>query len=361
VKKYILLFWKIFLYIILSLIALFVTIISFSYYYYSVWYSSVSLDEKVKVFSWITQSDFIVSDSWSTRRSGNTFLSIPEWYIVSISDDYTTWLEKWNNPSDFPYMQYLKDYWIMYGKITAIMDEQIPRDYEYHTMVRVIWLSTTLEFWLKATYEYTIWRITSLRSWKTPIDTYYTEISRKYVDFILLRPWYEFNYTDAIIGLQYNTWTSLVRSTERYLLYFGEFFIKKFYAKLIENAAKSSFAVPDIWTSVRGSFSADVDSLDPKNINITQDGIRVTRYYPFTEILPKILELPQSNIVDIAGNKKIVIETISTTEETSTWSIFSFTIPIDASKKRNYIYLKPESIKNYMNNSSVKISHIYDF
>lgn len=249
----------------------------------------------------------------------------------------------------------------MYGKITAIMDEKIPRDYEYHTMVQVIWVSTTLEFWLKAIYEYTIWRITSLWSCNTPIDRYYTEISRKYVDFILLRPWYEFNYTDAIMGLQYDTWSSLVRSTERYLLYYGEFFIKKLYAKIIENAAKSSFATPDIWTGVRGNFPVDVASVDPKNINITHDGIKITRYYPFTEILPKILELPLINIADIAGNKKIVIETISSSGEISTWSIFSFNVPIDASKKRNYIYLKPESIKNYMNSSSAKITHIYDF
>lgn len=308
----------------------------------------------------MVQTDFIITDSWSIRRTGNTFLSIPEWYIVSISDDYTTWLELWKNPSDFPYLQYLKDYWIMYGKITAIMDENIPRDYEYHTMVQVIWVSTTLEFWLKAVYENSIWRVTSFFSWKTPVDAYYADTSRKYVDFILLRPWYEFNYTEAIRGLNYQTWASMIRSTERYLLYYVEFFIKKFYAKFIEDAAKSNFAIPDIWTMVWGDFAADISSIDPKNINISLDGIKVTRYYPFTEILPKIIEFPGTNISNIAGNKKIIIQTITSDSET-VLSLFSFTIPIDSSKKRNFIFLEPENIKNILNDEKMKISHIYDF
>ncbi len=359
-KKFFKFFWKMFLYFLLLLVILSWIIASFSYYYYSVWYSSITIDEKLNVFSWMVQSDFIITDSWSTRRTGNTFLSIPEWYIVSISDDYTTWLELWKNPSDFPYLQYLKDYWIMYGKITAIMDDKIPRDYEYHTMVQVIWASTTLEFWLKALYESTIWHMTSLISYQTPVDLYYTSSSRKYIDFILLRPFYEFNYTHELEGLKYQVWSSVVRSTERYIFYYTEFFIKKFYAKLIENATKSSFAIPDIWTEVNGNFSSGVVLLDPKNIILTQSGIKISRYYPFTEILPKILASPENKIVDIAGNKKLIIESISSDWEIVP-SIFSFPIPIDSSKRRNFSYIETENIKDILNNSKLKLSHIYDF
>lgn len=49
-------------------------------------------------------------------------MSIPEWYIVSISDDYTRFLELGNNPSDFPYFSYINDYWRMYGEISHILD-----------------------------------------------------------------------------------------------------------------------------------------------------------------------------------------------------------------------------------------------
>jgi hypothetical protein len=82
----------------------------------------------------------------------------------------------------------------MYGKITAIMDGTIPRDSEYHTMVQVIGVSTTLEFGLKSFYESTIGRMTAWSRYDTDEDQYYHAISRKYVDFILLRPWYEFDF-----------------------------------------------------------------------------------------------------------------------------------------------------------------------
>lgn len=144
------------------------------------------------------------------------------------------------------------------------------------------------------------------------------------------------------------------------MLYYIEFYTKKFYARFIENAAKSSFAIPDIWTEVHGNFSTGVVLLDPKNIILTQNGIKITRYYPFTEILPKIIESSGTSIGDIAGNKKIIIETITSDSETVS-SLFSFTIPINTSKKRNYIFLEPENIKNILNDEKMKISHIYDF
>jgi hypothetical protein len=110
----------------------------FSYYNYSRGYTSITDIERGSLFSGMTQDSIILTDTPTSRRTGNTFMSVPEWYIVSISSDYTLWLESGKNPSDFPYWQYLVDYWFIYGKITALMDGMIPRDSEYHTMVQVI-------------------------------------------------------------------------------------------------------------------------------------------------------------------------------------------------------------------------------
>lgn len=359
-KKVLKFIWKAILPIILFTLLIWGALGYFSYHYYNIWYNSVSKDEKINVFSWITQLDIILTDSGSIRRTGNTFMSIPEWYIVSISDDYTTWLEAWKNPSDFPYWQYLEDYWVMYGKITSIMDGTIARDYEYHTMVKVIGVSTTLEFWLKAIYESSIGYITSLFSWSTSTDMYYTHVSRKYVDFILLRPWYEFDYSQAISELKYDFSNSTIRSTERFCIYYIEFSIKKFYAKIIEDATHSSFAIPDIWTEIHGEFSTGVLLIDNKNIVLTKNGIKVSRYYPFTTILPKVITYSGSKIQDIAGNKKVVVEFIS---PISFWfsSIFSFPIPIDTSKKRDFLFINPENIASLSDDKEFKISHIYDF
>jgi hypothetical protein len=253
---------KICIYILGWILIILLSIAIFSYYNYSRGYTSVTDIERGSLFSDMTQDSIILTDTGTSRRTGNTFMSVPEWYIVSISSDYTLWLESGKNPSDFPYWQYLVDYWTIYGKITALMDGTIPRDSEYHTMVQVIWVSTTLELGLKSIYENIIWRMTSLFSHNTPEDQYFTSISRKYVDFILLRPWYEFDYGSALAWLSqelpHSDNPSLIRSTERKLIIGWEFFLKKQYAKIIENATKWAFAVPDIYSTIQGDLPANL-------------------------------------------------------------------------------------------------------
>lgn len=224
-------------------------IISFSYFHYHRGYQSVLQSDRNTIISALSGSQIIREDTGYSRRTGNTLMSIPEWYIVTLSDDYTQWLEQGKNPSDFPYISYLCDYWSMYGKITAMMDGVIPHDEEYHTMVRVIGLSTTLEFGLKALYENTMGRLTSFQGYNTSEDRYYTSSSRRYVRFILLKPWYLFDYTAEKDNFHLQSYS--LRSLERYGFYMMEFFIKKQYASLIEKATRSAYAVPDIWTFVR--------------------------------------------------------------------------------------------------------------
>lgn len=348
--------------ILLSCIVLFLTtgiVISiFSYSYYSVGYHSITQTDKANYFSGISENDIILTDSGSLRRTGNTFMSIPEWYIVSLSEDYTHWLEWGRNPSNFPYFAYLRDYWELYGKITALMDGTIPRDYEYHTMVRVIGISTTLEFGLKWIYEYSIGRLTSLFSIDTPEDKYYSQISRKYVDFILLRPWYEFDYSWALWGFNFSLSRSFPRSIERYMIYSLEFWFKKFYARIIEDAAHSSFATPDIWTEVHWKFDSLSISLNPDSIQKTTDGIKVLRYYPFTTMLPQVMNQAWTNIESISWNKKIMVEY---TSKDNSGIILSIPIPINPLVSRNFLYTEVWELPFLMHQSGSKLQHIYDF
>lgn len=355
---------KICIYILGWILIILLSIAIFSYYNYSRGYTSVTDIERGSLFSDMTQDSIILTDTPTSRRTGNTFMSVPEWYIVSISSDYTLWLESGKNPSDFPYWQYLVDYWVIYGKITALMDGTIPRDSEYHTMVQVIWVSTTLELGLKSIYENTIWRLTSLFSYNTPEDQYFTSISRKYVDFILLRPWYEFDYGSALAWLSqelpHSDNPSLIRSTERRIIIGWEFFLKKQYAKIIENATKWAFAIPDINTTIQGDLPANLWTIDTR-IRSLSGQITVPRYYPFTEIVPKILSDTGVKIDTIAGNHKVVISTVSDTSYTHDDIWLSIANPIDASKKRVFYYSQIPEMTQIIQDSHTSLEHIYDF
>ena len=86
-------FIKIILFFFGIILSILIGVGLFSYIEYQEGYQSVSPEEKLKFQKSIENHPIILSDTGSLRRTGNTFMSIPEWYIVSISDDYTTWLE----------------------------------------------------------------------------------------------------------------------------------------------------------------------------------------------------------------------------------------------------------------------------
>lgn len=343
--------------IILPLVFLVISILAFSYYFFQEWYKSITQEEKNTIFGSSDQSQFILTDSGSNRRTGNTFMSIPEWYIVTISNDYTKWMEAGKNPSDFPYFTYLSSYWKIYGRITALMDGNFPRDYEYHTMVQVIGVSTTLEFGLKWLYEKSVWRLTSFSTYQTEEDIFYAKSSRKYVDFILYKPWYLFDYSKELET--FTLWDVSIRSVERYLFYWFEFFMKKHYAKIIENATRNTFAVPDNWTFVAWVFSTGV-TLDP---TLTKTGtwwLSILRYYPFTQEFPKLASSFGTTVQSIAGNTSITIEILGKDDDRVLSGAY-ITIPdiIQPGNSRYFLYIPVDNISKYL--SWYQIEHIYDF
>ncbi len=351
--------YLLFLLIILSLFL--GAIFLWGYILYSESYDTPLTKSQVEAVELIrSQNDIFVTDSWSIRRTGNTLMSIPEWYIVSISDDYTRFLELGNNPSDFPYFSYINDYWKMYGAISHILDTAwVPRDSEYHTMVRVIGISTALEFSIKGIYENTLGRLVGyISGYATSFDRSYTQISRAYVDFILLRPWYEYDFTHAYDIFSSEWVIQDLRTFERYVIYGFELRLKSFYAHLIEDATHKQFALPDQYTTLSGSFiSSSSWNTDPKTIFKTE--LKIPRYYPFTQTYPDLLRSEENRIDSIAGNKIITTEyKMKIRTENALLSIPSH---IDPQITRSF-YLDPIDISNQrMHTFPAFLSHIYDF
>lgn len=82
------------------------------------------------------------------------------------------------------------------------------------------------------------------------MDKFYSESSRRYVDFILLRPWYEFDYARELTLFAPIKNPHFLRNLERWIIYKIEYSLKDSYAHIIEEAAHSNFAIPDVYTTV---------------------------------------------------------------------------------------------------------------
>jgi hypothetical protein len=290
---------KIFRILVVAALMLATALATFCYRYYREGYQSVTHTERQAVET-SAKSDAIKGAlNQEVRKASNAYLSVPEWFIVYISDDYAFAIAQ-TAPSAFAYREYLADYWRLYGRLAALIENAYPPDSEYHTMVRVIGVSTTVEFGLKAVYENTVGHLFEwISGYATPEDSYAAGVARDYVTFIRLQPWYEFEFRKALVEL----WTTLpiggnsvLRKFERRTILSVEYAVKWGYASLIEWATHEAFGVADTDTYVRLSGDPEKIAKTDERIRILASGTSadaeitavIPRYQPFTEIAPKV-------------------------------------------------------------------------
>lgn len=307
--------------LVIASLTLTLVLVAFCYGYYRAGYQSVTEAEKEAVAASAKSAELIGALENEVRKATNAYLSVPEWFIVYISDDYAAAIDL-GAPSTFAYGSYLADYWRLYGRLTALIQNAYPPDSEYHTMVQVIGVSTTVELGLKAVYEKTLGNLVEwISGHVTAEDAFAAKVARDYVTFIRLRPWYEFDFRKALGDL----WTllpsggdSLLRKYERRAILSLEYAIKWGYASLIKWATHEAFGVADVDTYVRLSGN-------PQKIAITDDRIRILaskigadgeitviipRYQPFTEIVPKVVA--QGGVFrSIAGHRFVTVGVIA--------------------------------------------------
>lgn len=181
------------------------------------------------------------------RPADQTFLTAPEWFLVFSPEEYARALHPANRlPSAFPFFRHIGQFWRSY-RVVAAQCDPLPANSGYHVMVAVIGVSTTVEYALKGIYESVIGRFTELVVGRadTPEDRIGAKVARDYVDFIKVRPWYEFDFLTPAKAL----WAqpvggNIVRHWERRYLLTSEYLVKAGYAKLIEFGTRSSYDVP---------------------------------------------------------------------------------------------------------------------
>jgi FAD/FMN-containing dehydrogenase len=251
------------------------------------------------------------------KDEGQSFLTVPEWYLVFNPEEYADFLEAGHNPSDFPYYQSIDEYWTLYDRSMKLVSEAYPNNDEYTTMLNVIGVSITMEYATKMLYENSMGRVFSWFSNATLSDEERVIIAaqRAYSDVIYDKAWYEFQFMPwvrKVWSVSNTAESNWFRKMERTLFFTAEFTFKAAYAKLIECGAKASYEEPvtNIYLVVSTSDTLQTQRLDVVHQQAEKKIIRIPRWGAFTKEIVKIADADM-NIIEIAGNDEIVVSVIA--------------------------------------------------
>lgn len=317
--------------------------------------------------------------SWA-RPEEQTFLTVPEWYIVYAADELAAHLET-GLPSRYPYFAAIRQFWSISAAMRRATKGVYPPNSEYGVMLAVIGASFTVEFAVKGVYEKSIGRLFERLSLKGDparrgaADHAATGVFREYGAFLHDWPWYEFafktkmrEYRRASAGAP---WT--FRKTERRLATTVELAGKAVWGKVIKKATGTAYAPQDLfveaWVRTGGADPAKaapgvkvLESLGGDSVLIA-----IPRYEKFQGAAAA---LAKSGIrfVQIAGNKTILATVLAPSDwdgarmwsgELGRWPLLS-----KPGKHRFAVILPVSSLHEALAEwkaSGIITEHLYDY
>lgn len=310
-----------------------------------------------------------------------TYLTLPEWYLVFNPNEYALYLQNGNNPSDFPFITSIDEYWKLYDRVIYLTKDIYPENSQYKTMLDVIGISTTAEFLIKSLYENTIGRLSYwTASESTPEDELIVQAHTAYGEFIYLEPWYKFPFADWLKKI----WVEppffgpdFIRKLERKILVTLEFGFKTVYAALIGFGAESAYDPSDgqvkMHVSVLDGLSADELVKIDERITLLHDFgngeyiLSVPRWGEFTEIVPAMV-VRGVEFIDIAGNDDILVTVIGGKETSAEFAnahrLFDSMVLAPAGKERWVFSVKVNALSRFIHTISsqeASLEHIYDY
>lgn len=179
------------------------------------------------------------------RGPEQTFLTFPEWFLVYSPAEYADYV-KTHTPTHFPFLGHPRQFWQGYFAVYEATRKDYQFNLGYHVMIMVIGTSTTVEYGIRAVYEGIVGRLSELTMTGplTEEDRYGAEVAQDYVDFIRVRPWYEYNFTAKLSGLWRNTsftGRDMLRKWERKYALSTEYLVKAIYGWMIKVATGTAY------------------------------------------------------------------------------------------------------------------------
>jgi len=223
------------------------------------------------------------------RPADQTFLTYPEWFLVFSPDERARYLEAQRPPSRFPYLGHVAELWDGYAAVRDAI-RAYPFNAGYHVMIVVIASSTTVEYGLQAAYESLVGRAFEALPRAAPEEALAARGARAYVNFIEVRPWYEFDFASWLRAL----WkepiafeATLPRALERRFWLTTEYGGKALYGAAIAKATAASYAPAEPTTRiVVDALPTDAEhTLRLEHVTTMSDGVvaDAPRYQAFTE------------------------------------------------------------------------------
>ena len=311
------------------------------------------------------------------KGEDQTFLTVPEWYLVFNPNEYADFLASGNNPSDFPFWKSIDEYWTLYDRVNAESAGLYPENSEYQTMLWVIGVSTTAEFIAKGAYENTIGRLTRwTASGDTPEDLLIQEAHAAYGELIYYEPWYEFPFADYAGRIWSDTpffGRNFIRKLERKLSFTAEFAFKALYAKAIGYASQSAYGPSEGMVTMHIVGDAQhVAATDPR-LEILRDFgdgdlvVTAPRWGGFTEVMPQLADTG-ARYVEINGNDEIVFTTVEAENSEATPAharlLFNSMVISPTGKKRSVFVVRVEHLADALRSlapNDMELEHIFDF
>ena len=314
------------------------------------------------------------------RPEEQTYLTLPEWYIVYSADEYAAFLAE-NPPSQFPYFQAAWQFWQAYYDVCTVTHDRYPFNSGTHLMLAVIGVSFTAENVFKGIYENTVGRFTEAFSTgpPTPEEVYGRQVAAEYGTFIHTVPWYEFPFWDKIGPLWATSPAApnVVRKVERRLALTLEYGVKAGYGQAIELATESTYAPEDLEIVAQAEgVTPELVQREPelRIVEARNDGpdlVALPRYEAFTKLVPRLVG-QDVRFWEIAGNDEIMITVLA--PQDWRWSPehgdLLFSMPILTQPNRARLAVKVpvgglhttvQSLTQNSEGDAVTLEHIYDY
>ena len=246
------------------------------------------------------------------RAPDQTFLTVPEWFLVFSPDELARLLET-HPASDFPWFGHIVQFWQGAKSVVDITRGRYPTNVDYLVMVAVIGVSTTVEYGAEGLWENTFGALTAAVGSRTAEDRFWAESTRRYVDFLNVGPWFRFDFMAELKTLWTTTpliGASPVRSLERKYWLSTVLLTKALYGYAMNKASTAMYGVEPSVTAVVVEGLPD-GALPPgvERVEALPDGkvlLLLPRYTAF--IAPaRQLASQGARFVEIAGNRGAIL------------------------------------------------------
>jgi len=314
------------------------------------------------------------------RPEVDTIFTYPEWYIVwsyQSKADY----QLGHLPSGYSYFGDIHQFWQAYCCVYAFTRGRYPFPTGDHIMLVVIGSSFTVEYALKGLYENTIGRFSEWTSHRQLVaeDIYAAQVAERYAEFVHVRPFYEFSFAHALVGLWSSTpfrATHLLRTIERRAWLTLDYSVEAAYCQLIEVATHATYGFEDKTTAAWIEFpSSDKTFLSSpqapirvlRDLGDHQAIVEVPRYQEFTSVAQFLLD-NGVHFHQIAGNEILVISAIApsgwTNHNPNVQALIARPLLTGSGNSRVVLLCRvPElhTTLRILERQGLKIEHLYDY